>query len=242
MRKFSALIILVFFIMDVHHSVAQQDGISAQQNMDALNGVGSNVVSTYDARYKGVRGNPYFLPYWANAALHLKDGRTFMAVPLKYDIHQNQVVVRRQKGDSIIINSSAINHFVINDITIGKEYVFKQFPDLLSDQPRLKETFMRVFHEGRTSFLADNIKTIIKADYKGAYSTGRAYDEWVDETSYYLLLSDRKLVRIKLNKKSIMDSFPAHQAQLKAFAQKENIDFKSESDVGKLVAYVNTLE
>ncbi len=132
--------------------------------------------------------------------------------------------------------------YVFNDVTTGKQYVFKHFPNLLSDQPRLKEKFLRVFHEGRTSFLADNSKSIIKANYKGAYSTGRAYDELVEEIYYYLLRSDQKLVRVKLNKKSVLKSFPAHQAQIKAFAQKENIDFKDETSVAKLIAYADSLE
>jgi hypothetical protein len=142
----------------------------------------------------------------------------------------------------VILNAAPISHFTLQDVATGKAYTFKKLPLPPEDQARLKDKFLQVIQEGKTSLVVSRGKTIVKADYKGAYNTGRAYDELIDNTQYYLLRPDGSLADIRLNRKSVLEAFDRHQAELKTYAQQENLDFKDENAVGKLVAYANSLE
>ncbi len=229
-------------VLHVTLAAAQREGADAQQNLNALGGAGSNVVQLFDTRYEGIRGNPFVLPYWCSTEVVFKDGRRFKEVPLKYDVYQNQIVMRRPQGDSIILNPAPISHFTLQDVAAGKSYLFKKFTLPPDEQARLKNRFLQVIQEGSTSLVVSRGKSIVKADYKGAYNSGRAYDELIDDTQYYLLRPDGSMVGIRLNRKSVLEGFAKHQAEIKAYAQQENIDFKDENAVGKLVAYANTLD
>jgi hypothetical protein len=229
-------------LLSVTFAAAQREGVDAQQNLNALAGAGSNMVRLFDSRYEGIRGNPFVLPYWCSTEIVFKDGRRFKEVPLKYDVYQNQIVIKRPQGDSVILNPAPISHFTLQDVVTGKAYLFKKIPLPPSDQGRLNNRFLQVIQEGNTSLVVSRGKSIVKADYKGAYNSGRAYDELIDDTHYYLLHPDGSMVGIRLNRKSVLEGFARHQAEIKAYAQQENIDFKDEKAVGKLVAYANTLD
>ncbi len=229
-------------LLNVIPSAAQREGVDAQQNLDALGGMGSNMVRIFDTRYNGIRGNPFVLPYWCNTEVVFKDGRRFTGVPLKYDVYQNQIVIKRPQGDSVILNPVPISHFTLQDAVSGKAYLFKKFPLPPGDQARLNGRFLQVIHEGNTSLVVSRGKAIVKADYKGAYNAGRTYDELIDNTQYYLLRPDGSLAGIRLNRKSVLEGLARHQAEIKAYAQQENIDFKDENAVGKLVSYANSLD
>ncbi len=237
-----AVLVTFTYLLNVSLAAAQREGVDAQQNLNALGGMGSNMVRTFDTRYSGIRGTPFLLPYWCSTEVVFKDGRRFAEVPLKYDVYQNHIVIRRPQGDSVILNAAAISHFTLQDVATGRSYVFKKLPLLPGDQARLQDKFLQVIQEGKNSLVVSRGKTIVKADYKGAYNTGRAYDELIDNTQYYLLRPDGSLADIRLNRKSVLEAFDRHQVELKAYAQQENIDFKDENAVGKLVAYANSLE
>ena len=228
-------------LLNVTLAAAQREGADAQQNLNALGGTGSNMVRTFDTRYDGIRGTPFLLPYWCSTEVIFKDGRRFSEVPLKYDVYQNQIVFKRPQGDSVILNAAPVSHFTMQDILTGKSYLFKKFFLSPGDQARLQGRFLQVIQEGSTSLVVSRSKAIVKADYKGAYNAGRPYDELIEDTQYYLLRPDGSLTGIRLNRKSVLEAFTKHQAEIKAYAQQENIDFKNEDAVGKLVAYANSL-
>lgn len=229
------------WLLHVTLAAAQREGADAQQNLNALGGAGSNLVRTFDTRYDGIRGTPFLLPYWCSTEVIFKDGRRFSEVPLKYDVYQNQIVFKRPQGDSVILNAAPVSHFTMQDILTGKSYLFKRFSLSPADQARLKDRFLQVIQEGSTSLVVSRSKAIVKADYKGGYNAGRPYDELVDDTQYYLLRPDGSLAGIRLNRKSVLEAFTRNQAEIKTYAQQENIDFKNEDAVGKLVAYANSL-
>ena len=228
-------------LLNVTLAVAQREGVDAQQNLNALGGMGSNMVRIFDTRYEGIRGTPFLLPYWCSTEVVFKDGRRFAGVPLKYDVYQNQVVIKRPQGDSVILDNAPISHFTVQDVATGKNYLFKKILLPPGDQVNLKNKFLQVIQEGSTSLVVSRNKSIVKADYKGAYNTGRAYDELIDNTQYYLLRPDGTLVDIRLNRKSVLEGLDQHQAEIKAYAQQQNIDFKDENAVSKLAAYANSL-
>lgn len=217
----------------------QESGYDAQQNVNALAG-SSNVVRTYDTRYEGVKGSPFFTQSWSEGVLFYSDGKKSAALPLKHDVYKNQLVAKRPQGDSVLINTGNVSHFQLKD-PAGKVYLFKKFPGLKTADAGLTSAFFQVLYEGKMALLIKHNKSLVKANYQGAYSADRPYDELVSQSEYYLKKADQTLIKIRMNKKAILDILQDKQSTVKEFVEKEKIDFKDEASVAKLLAYYDSL-
>ena len=83
-------------------------------------------------------------------------------------------------------------------------------------------------------------KTLREPDYKGAYSSGRDYAEFVSEEKLFWLERGKPLKELR-NKKIFLEQFPEHEDALAKFVKKEKIDFKDENDLRQLFGYLNEL-
>lgn len=236
--------VFIIFCSILQPGYAQNpNGLDAQTN---LNSLGSNdpngVVRNFDARYQGVTGSPFLFNQWYAGTVMLNNGKVFTNVPLKIDLYSSEVMAKRPAGDSIIIQANAIQQVLLTEASNGKKYTFKKFSSIKNEKPEPKDSYVDVIFEGKYTFMAERKKKLIKANYKGAYSTGQPYDEFIDETIYYIQKPDKKSIqRVKLNRKAILNEFTSHQDKLQAFITKENIDFKNEQDIVKLFQYHNSL-
>ena len=61
-------------------------GIEGQENLNLL-GSGSNgsMVRTFDDRYEGVRGSPFFIEEWAEGEIRGSNGKIYTDLQLKYN-------------------------------------------------------------------------------------------------------------------------------------------------------------
>ncbi|MDJ1503283.1 hypothetical protein [Xanthocytophaga agilis] len=216
-------------------------GYDAQQNLNMAGGVGGSgmtVVRGFDNRYEGLRGSPYLLPHWCNADVTLANSKIQNDVPVKYDIYSNRLVMRRPQGDSAIVVSSSVKGFLLKDVLTGQNRLFERFPDLKTDDTILKEEYLEVLYEGKTALLVRYDKKVLKASYQGAYSSGRTYDELMDDKSYYIRKTDGTINKVKLGKKAVLEQLNASD-DLKKFVEKEKLDLKETKDVIRLMEFAD---
>jgi len=72
------------------------------------------------------------------------------------------------------------------------------------------------------------MKNFITADYKGAYSADRRYDEYVNDTKYYIKGSEGIFQQVQLNKKSIARAIPGKKDIIeRAFNKASGDDMES---------------
>jgi len=71
-----------------------------------------------------------------------------------------------------------------------------------------KHKFFQVLKEGKYQLIKVPIKKLIAADYKGAYSADRRYDEYATFYRYYIMNPDSSINQIQLTKKSLIKLFP----------------------------------
>lgn len=244
MKLFILKICLYIIFCGIVQPVFAQNpnGLDAQTNLNSIGSHDPNgVVRHFDTRYRGITGSPFLSNQWNTGTITLNNGKIFTNVPLKIDLYSQEVLAKRPAGDSIIIQANAIQQVQLTEANTGKKYTFKKISFIRNENPGVKDTYADIIYEGKYSFIAERKKKLIKANYKGAYSTGQPYDEFVDETTYYIQKPDKSLEKVKLNRKAIADVFSSHQDKLKSFIASENIDFKNEQDVMKLFAYYNSL-
>ncbi|MCU0449965.1 MAG: hypothetical protein MUC97_09015 [Bernardetiaceae bacterium] len=211
-------------------------GNDAQLNLNNIGTAGTNgVVRTYDNRYDGVRNSPYLLDPWLKGNLLLANGQKYEQVSLKLNTHQDELVFRRTGGDSVILNRQNVAQFELSS-PAGQPLAFRCWQPEGASQPG----YYQVLAQGKYGLYVRHTKTLLKADFKGAYSSGRTYDEFVDEKTYYLTLPDQPntLVKVKLSPKTLLKALQ-DKGPLAQYAEKENLDLKKEADVARLLAFAN---
>ncbi|MDO1450620.1 hypothetical protein Q0590_30385 [Rhodocytophaga aerolata] len=213
-------------------------GLDAQTNIDALGTDNLNgMVRKFDTRYEGVRGTPYLVNYWNNGTIVLKGGKKLSEVPVKVDLFGYEIISKRVSGDSIIVKAATIDKVMLTDVLTGQVHTFKKWADL----GMAKAGYADIMYDGKYLLIADRKKTLVKANYQGGYSANRPYDEFIDEVSFFVKKPDQNLEKIKLSRKAILEVFPDHQAELKSFISKNQIDFREVSQVIKIFHFYDTL-
>jgi hypothetical protein len=234
--------VFIYILFIISSTVSAQNvstGLDAQTNVDALGNDNINgMVRKFDTRYEGVRGTPYLADYWNTGTIVLKNGKSLNNVPLKIDLYGYEVISKRATGDSIIVKANSIDKIMYTDVLNSQQHIFRKWQDL----GVAKTGYADILHEGKYQFIADRKKTLVKANYQGAYSANRPYDEFMDELGYYVKKPDQAPEKIKLTRKAILDVFPDHQQELKEFVSKEKIDFREASQVVKVFQYYDSLK
>lgn len=218
----------------------------ATNNMPRTNGLPAGTLTTmgaYDLRYEGTKGSKYFIDEWLNGELvFVKEGtKAPKTVPLKYDSHNKELLFKRSVGDSIIVNPDQITGFIINDTKHNASYPFVKFTGLKTEGGTVPVAYLMVLYKNKTSLLKYVSKMMQKANYSGVSNVDRRYDAYLDNSEYFIQKPDGSLSRAKLKKNSIVKALADKEEQIEAFIKKENLDFKSEYDLARVVDYYNTL-
>jgi hypothetical protein len=213
-------------------------GLDAQTNIEALGADNLNgMVRKFDTRYEGIRGTPYLADYWNTGTILLKGGKSLTNVPVKIDLYGYEVISKRMSGDSIIVKAATIDKVLLTDALTGQAHAFRKWADL----GLAKAGYADILFDGKYMLLAERKKTLIKANYQGGYSANRPYDEFIDEVTYYVKKPQQNPEKIKFTRKAVAEIFPDHQAELKSFISKEQIDFRNINQVISIFRYYDSL-
>jgi hypothetical protein len=227
--------------------VSQKSGmtlVEKQQAVDAAGGGGAffGMVRSFDNRYEGLQGTPYFSPIWANGRIELANGKVYVDVPLKFDANRQNLILRRPErgNDSIIIERPMVRQFQL-DAPDGSPYVFRRYPAAVISDASARGDYFLVLYEGKTTLLKHIVKTFRKASFKDPYSSDVRYDSFDTNINYYLLKPDQTMTKVKKSRKAVLDALGSREAELKAYADKEKINGKTEPELARLVAYFDSL-
>lgn len=213
------------------------------QSADGTPNKPQNTMAAYDMRYEGVKGSRYFIDEWLTGQLvFIKENtKAPKSVPLKYDSQNKEVLFKRSIGDSIIVNPNQIKGFIINDVAHNISYPFVKFEGLKTEGGTVPVAYLMVLYKNKTSLLKYVSKMMQKANYSAVSNVDRRYDAFIDNSEYFIQKPDGSLSRTKLKKNAILKAFKDKEEQIEAYIKKENITFKNEYDLARVVGYYNTL-
>lgn len=243
MKKLT-LVGLLIFVAPLTMAQTIPIGAAAQQNLKDLGDAKnmSGMVMTYDQRYEGVKGSPFFLNKWGKATIHTSDNVIFDNVPLKYNVYENIVQFQKGTGNTYLLPPDKIDYFVLRDTLGAKSYIFKKIPELSGLRSGLGDRFAVVLHEGEKSrMVLLPEKSLLKANFKGGYSAGRTFDELVSEDSYFLIKQRQDPQKIKLSKRNLLKALQDKQQQILDFIGKQNIDANTEEGWVQTLAFYDSL-
>lgn len=213
---------------------------SLQRNEEI--GGGTGAVRTYDLRYEGMQGTPYFIDEWLSGKLVFTNGDAGKKSHLlKYNTQTKELLMKRPQGDSIIVFPNQITAFTINDASKNVSYPFVKVENLKADGGTVPVCFLMVLYKNKSSLLKYVSKNVLKANYQGGYSADRRYDSYVDNSQYFIRKSDNSLVKVKVKKSSVLDALEDKKAEIEAYIKKENLSFKNDFDIAKVLVYYDSL-
>ncbi len=219
-----------------------QSMVRTEENLRNISRSAGFVMTTnMDELYEGVKGTPYLFDEWKLGNIYLNDNTYINSVNIKYNVYTDDVLyLNSTSGDSLIIDRSVIKSFEINDDNSGNMLLFRE----ISLRPDKKErnTFIKVIYENKSKFIIKYTKTFIKADYKGAYSAGRKYDEYVDDYQYYIVTNPDNPAKIKLNRKSVVKALSDREDKIMAYMNEHNLNLDNEDDIVELMKYYDSLK
>lgn len=162
---------------------------------------------TFNNSYEGLKGAPFLLEEFVPALVKIKDTENYYSLKANLDLKNNHLLYVEDNTNLVLaIPSSKIEEVFIknqNDTLIFRTSEKSDF------EPELKENrFIEVLKAMPAEFIRIPYKIYIPADYLGAYTAKRRYDEYRTENDYYLMNSEKVFEKIKLSKKSLIKAFP----------------------------------
>ena len=235
MRKISYLLLQAAFCISTQAQVPDQ-GIT-EQDLQSFSEGKPMFTTNMEALYEGVKGTPYLNDEWQTGDVYFPDGTKIVQINIRYNVYKDELEFKNStSGETFIINRDKINGFRIHE---PEDSLYFEYFSLKPDKPEEK-SFVQILYNGGTRLLLKHKKQFIKADYKGAYSTGNKFDEYLDDKDFYLVKDDGVYRKIKLNKKSVLSALEDSQDALKEYSLKHQIDYTNPEDIKKLLAFYDS--
>ena len=201
-------ILLICYCVSLH-SRGQEPPNQAQLAIEQFR-QGSGLVNTFDHRYEGVKGIPFFAEDWLPGFLQLQeDYERTSGVKLHVDIYNQDVYVMPATGHSFFKLESLVHaiYLIQDDDTVKFIGV---------DADRIQQALhphyylQEMWKGAKLGFYRMPFKILHKADYKGAYANGDRYDEFIPDELWYIF-DGEDYHKVKLNHKALTKTFPEMQ-------------------------------
>lgn len=194
------------------------------------------LLRTKSAIAYGISGTPYVYDDFIKGNIFYANRLRVNGKLLNYDCYNDRW--EYSAGNSVyLLNSRQIDYFEIfpgQDMTV----LFKQvFIEKLK-----KQVFLQILYNDNSTLYKRYFKEFREADYGGAYSQDRRYDEYHDRQSYYLKTADNDLQMLKPKKNSVLEIMEDKREELEKYIKKENPDLKTEVGLVQLIRFYDSLE
>ncbi len=163
--------------------------------------------------YEGLKGGPCLFDSLVPVLIRVKEIDNYISVNANLDLKNNSVLYK--DPESGLLYSIPLERVV--EIIAGIKndtLIFRTTENKLFDAPPRELTFIQVLKEGPNQFIKIPFKILVPADYTGAYTAKRRYDEYRTENDYFVLTSDNIYKKIKLTKNSLIKIFPDRKEKI----------------------------
>lgn len=191
---------------------------------------------TKSANAYGITGTPYVFEDFKQGNIFYANKLRINGKLLNYDCYNDRWEYSADNS-VYLLNSSQIDYF---EIFAGQDttMLFKQvFVEKLK-----KQVFLQVLYNKNSILYKRYFKEFREADYGGAYSQDRRYDEYHDRHSYYLQTADNELQLLKPKKNFALEIMEDKSDELEKYIKKEKPDLKTEDGLVQLIRFYDSLE
>ena len=166
-------------------------------------------------RYTNVRGNEFFsTALWVSGEVSI-NGRTFRVRSLRYDIANDELLIRRSDGVAIAMNGEMVSGFTL--FTDGNSYHFKNFRGRGNYG---MNGYAIGLYEGKTALLLKPVKVLMPLGYQ------KIMDMFV-QTDYLYVYKNGQVHRIRY-RKDLLDLLDDKRNEIRNFIRTNRLNILPE--------------
>ncbi|MBL7871872.1 MAG: hypothetical protein JNM78_09700 [Cyclobacteriaceae bacterium] len=209
--------------------------LSVKGQISNIQGLDNVVIRT--RKYEDVRGSAYLYPEWTSGTLTDKAGKHYPNLQLKYDAYLDRVELN-QDGQVLEINASAYPKFTLNFVEPGTNKIIKHtFSTGYEIKGFSKTSYFDLIRDGKITLLKKYKTSFVDENLSG-YGTSDQKKSFQTKILYFVLLEDGSAKEIKLNKKSILETFPEQSSNIEGFIKERKIKVKTEQDLIDIIEFL----
>ncbi len=221
MKKF--LFILLFTL--VYGNV-----LKAQFYLNNLNGTAFK-----EQNYTDVKGSPYVVDDWSVGTVLTRKG-TYNNINLKYSELDDQLFFKG-KDQEMMQFADQVKEFTLSYKKDDKQLLVHYRNGYTNIAGVNNNTYFEILADGKFQLLRKATK---KVKQEITYGSTEPNKSFITTVKYYIVTSEKGIL-IKKDKKSILSVLGDKESQLEVYAKANNIDFKSDEDLAKLINYYNSI-
>lgn len=196
-------------------------------------------ISTFDDRYEGVEGSPYWEEYFFQGSVWMNNGGEKEDIPIVLNLHERQIETILNNMLHVI-PFNLVDSLVMEDST-GKKHKFL-VRQINTEKGPTQATLIQCLYQGNSTLYKVYEKVFREADYEGAYSADQRQDVYRDEIKYYLRLGDETVFqRLRFNRSSCLKALESQKSVVKTYIKQENLRLEEESEIIQLLGYFDGL-
>ncbi|TYP98064.1 hypothetical protein C7447_103232 [Tenacibaculum adriaticum] len=177
-----------------------------------------------------VEGTPYLFKNWLNSmAITASDGKNYTIPNSNYDALSDSFVAEISKDSVYRFNDSGVDYIFLKGIKY-KKYKLDG-----------KNNFYAILFDGeRISMLKRYISEIKEGKVNRMTGAKITKNKYILKEKYYVY-KNRKLTKIKLKKKQILNLLKDKKQNVKKFVLNKDLSYSKEEDILKIFEYYNSI-
>lgn len=201
------------------------------------------MVRTFDERYEGVKGSPFLLNEFMPGVLIHTSGQSYENLHIRYNVFKQEVEYKNiGSSKNLVIDAQDVRLIILKDRLSKQDFIFGKREIILQKGRAPQSQHFITLHDQGSTLLVQLEKTFVKADYKGAYSSDKKYDEYRTDFAYFLRPKNQDdFIRVRLSNTSLLKALTDQKSALKDFVKAEKLDIKIEGEAVKLLEFYDSL-
>lgn len=237
------LIVLLPICNSLFAQVTMQSGgainAAGNQVVDGLVVYGSEGLAK-TLKYADIKGSPFLDDQFHNALIYNQQGALIGKVKARLNLYSQELHFINKKGIELAADNNEMNRVVfLDDFDENKTVAVYRNDFGMINGFFGKKVFAKLLSDENGAMKLLKTKVLKIGTYDSAAGTRKGYT-FRPEEDYHYYLSGRFEHSRRLSKEKLL-SFSKFENELNDYAKKENLDFRKEQDVIKLVDYYNAV-
>ena len=173
-----------------------------------------------EKKYVGIEGSPYLNPDWKSGTFTDIDGKNRGSFKMRYNIFDDELeIIKDEKA--ISLNHQLVKEFEVTNPESEGHYLFRSGYPVNEEYD--KANFYRVLHDGGNFHLLKKYECNITTIENRGYGDSNEVQKFLQSSKYYLFSDNAGFKKINKSKKSILEAFPDHEKEIKAYIKSNKI-------------------
>lgn len=191
---------------------------------------GNMIATGNDTRYEN---EPFFPVDWRKGTLKTTSGQQYAIDRMRYNAHEDRPEYEIE-GKTFTFGVP-VAEFALED---GKGQVLRFRNGFRPVDQQRERSFYEIMHDGKTKLLRYRKANLLDVTQYNSATKQKRFDF---SENVYVVRVDGVPVRVKRDKKSLLDALNDQVPQLEAFISLNKLKFRDWSDAQKLLAHYETL-